>query len=89
MPPDFNELALLDTFQKLRDMKDKVISLSLSHYGIWKEEDCRMILSEMEEIHYITKNSIIKWYNENPTNEYLATKFIETFLPNSAITLKA
>jgi len=88
MPPDFNKLALLVTFQKLRDMKDKVNSLSLSHYGIWTNEDCRKLLGEMEEIHHKTKEAIIKWYNKNPSIEYLATKYIETFIPNSPTTLE-
>ena len=87
MPPDFNELALLATFTKLRDMEHELKSLSLSHYGIWTDEDCHKLLAEMESIHYKTKESIINWYNENPNVEILATKYIETFIPNSPITL--
>ena len=88
MPPDFNELALLNTFKKLRDMGNKLNSLSLSHYGIWTDEDCRKLLGEMESLHHKTKESIIKWYNENPSVEYLSKKFIETFIPNSSKTLE-
>ncbi len=88
MPPDFNELALLNTFQKLRDMGNRLNSLSLSHYGIWTDEDCHKLLGEMEPLHHKTKESIIKWYNENPSVEYLSKKFIETFIPNSTKTLE-
>ena len=88
MPPDFNELELLVTFEKLRNMGNKLNSLSLSHYGIWTDEDCRKLLDEMEDLHIQTKESIIEWYNENPNIEYLAKKFIETFIPNSPKTLE-
>jgi len=88
MPPDFNETELLNTFKKLRNMGDKLNSLSLSHYGIWTDKDCRKLLSEMEVLHHKTKESIIKWYNENPAIEYLASKYIETFIPNSSKTLE-
>ena len=88
MPPDFNELALLDSFKKLRNMGDKLNSLSLSHYGIWTNEDCHKLLADMEPLHHKTKESIIKWYNENPAVEYLASKYIETFIPNSSKTLE-
>lgn len=87
MPPDFNELALLETFTKLRDMGNKLNSLSLSHYGIWTDEDCHKLLAEMEALHHKTKKSIINWYNENPDVELLATKYLETFIPNSSKTL--
>ncbi len=88
MPPDFNELALLNTFQKLRDIGNDINSLSLSHYGIWTDEDCQNLLNEMESLHHKTKESIIAWYNENPKIEYLATKYVETFIPNSSKTVE-
>ena len=88
MPPDFNEIELLNTFKKLRNMGDKLNSLSLSHYGIWTNEDSHKLLADMEPLHHKTKESIIKWYNENPALEYLASKYIETFIPNSSKTLE-
>ena len=88
MPPDFNEFELLNTFKKLRDMENELNSLSLSHYGIWTNEDCHKLLADMEPLHHKTKESIIKWYNENPAVEYLASKYIETFIPNSTKTLE-
>lgn len=85
MPPDFHEVELLKTFQRLRNMKDKLGSISLAHYGVWTEEDFEQIVNTMEELHFATKNAIIKWYKENPSFNYLALKFHETFIPKSKI----
>ncbi|MFX1570558.1 MAG: MBL fold metallo-hydrolase [Promethearchaeota archaeon] len=85
MPPDFHESELLKTFQRLKNMKDKLNSISLAHYGVWKDEDFDQIINNMEELHFATKNSIIKWYKENPSYNYLALKFHEKFIPKSKI----
>ncbi|MFX1274511.1 MAG: MBL fold metallo-hydrolase [Promethearchaeota archaeon] len=83
MPTDFNEAEILKTFQKLRDMREKINSISLAHYGVWMDEDCDRILDEMEDLHFKTKDSIIKWYEENPSVEYIASKYYDKFIPNS------
>jgi glyoxylase-like metal-dependent hydrolase (beta-lactamase superfamily II) len=88
MPPDFHEAELLKTFQKLRNMKDKLNSISLAHYGVWTDEDFNQIINNMEELHFATKDSIIKWYKENPSYNYLALKFHEKFIPKSKIIKK-
>ena len=85
MPPDFHEAELLKTFQRLRNMKNELNSISLAHYGVWTEEDFEQIVNSMEELHFATKDSIIKWYKENPSFNYLALKFHETFTPKSKI----
>ena len=85
MPPDFHETELLKTFQRLRNMKDKLNSISLAHYGVWKNEDFIQIINEMEDLHFATKDSIIKWYKENPSYNFLALKFHEKFIPKSKI----
>ena len=85
MPPDFHEEELLKTFQRLRNIKDELTSISLAHYGVWTEEDFKQIINNMEELHFATKDSIIKWYKENPSFNYLALKFHETFTPKSKI----
>jgi len=85
MPPDFHEVELLKTFQRLRNLKDELNSISLAHYGVWKDEDFDQIINNMEELHFETKNSIIKWYKENPSYNYLALKFHEKFIPKSKI----
>lgn len=66
-------------------MKDELNSISLAYYGVWTEEDFEQIINTMEELHFSTKNAIIKWYKENPLPNYLALKFHETFIPKSKI----
>jgi len=83
MPTDFNEGEILKTFQKLRNIRHKINSISLAHYGVWVDDDCDRILNEMEDLHFQTKDSIIKWYFENPSIEYIALKYYEKFIPNS------
>lgn len=85
IPPDFHEEELLETFQRLRNLKDELSSISLAHYGVWTDEDFEKIINSMEELHFATKNSIINWYKENPSFNYLALKFHETFIPKSKI----
>ena len=85
VPPDFHEPELLKTFQRLRKMKSELNSISLAHYGVWTDEDFEQIINSMEELHFSTKDSIIKWYKENPSYNYLALKFHETFTPKSKI----
>ncbi len=85
MPPDFHESELLKTFQKLRNMRDELNSISLAHYGVWTDDDFEQIIDSMEELHFATKDSIIKWYKENPSYNYLALKFHEKFIPKSKI----
>ena len=85
MPPDFHEAELIKTFQRLRNMKTELTSISLAHYGVWTEEDFEKIINSMQELHFATKDSIIKWYKENPSFNYIALKFHETFTPKSKI----
>jgi len=85
VPPDFHEAELLKTFKRLRNMKDELNSISLAHYGVWTAEDFIQIIDNMEELHFATKNSIIEWYKENPSYNYLALKYHETFIPKSKI----
>jgi len=83
MPPDFHEPELLATFQKLRDISNELDSISLSHYGVWTGEDFKQIVKDMEEVHFNTKNAIIKWYKENPSLNYIAKQYLATFTPNT------
>jgi len=85
VPPDFHEAELLKTFQRLRNMKEELNSISLAHYGVWKDDDFNQIINNMENLHFATKESIIKWYKENPSYNYLALKFHEKFIPKSKI----
>ncbi len=85
MPPDFNEGELLKTFQKLRDLKADINSISLSHFGVYKDEDFLKILDNMEDIYFKTKDSIIEWYNENPSVDYITSKYQDIYIPNSTV----
>jgi glyoxylase-like metal-dependent hydrolase (beta-lactamase superfamily II) len=85
MPPEFNESELLKTFQKLRDMKSKLNSISLSHFGVWSDEDFEIFLGEMEDFHFKSKNSIIQWYKENLSSKEIALKYYETYIPDSKV----
>ncbi len=89
MPPDYNESELLKTFQKLRNLKKDLNSISLDHFGVWKDDDFDFILEKMEEIHIKTKKAMIEWYSENPDIGYITRKYHETFIPNSTMITKA
>ncbi len=88
MPPDFNEKELFKTFNKLRELKANLTSISFSHFGVWKEGDFIKIINEMEKLHHKTKESIIQWYSENHSRDYVAAKYHEKFIPNSNIHTK-
>ena len=88
MPPDFNESELLKSFQKIRDLKTDLHSMSLSHYGVWKDEEFDFVLNQMEDLHLKTKNALIEWYNENPDIKNITAKYHENFTPNSTIHTK-
>ena len=83
MPPEFNESELLKTYQKLRDMRDKLNSITMAHFGVWTDEDLDIILDEMEEMYIKTKNAIIQWYNDKLSSKEITFKYYETFIPNS------
>ncbi|MFW9865511.1 MAG: MBL fold metallo-hydrolase [Candidatus Thorarchaeota archaeon] len=85
MPPEFNEPELLKSFQKLRNLKNKLNSITLAHFGVWTDNDFDMILEEMEEFHFKTKKSMIQWYNEGLSNREIALKYFETYIPNSKV----
>jgi heme oxygenase len=55
--------------------------MSLAHFGVMTEEDFNQLLEKMEYFYYGTKDSLIKWYKENPSVEYIASKYLETIVP--------
>lgn len=85
MPPDFHELELLNTFEKLKEMKHELNSISLAHYGVWTGEDFDNILIEMEDLHFKAKKSFINWYNENLSIRDMAINYHKEFIPKSKI----
>ena len=88
MPSEFSEEETIKTFQKLRNLKDQLNSISLNHFGVWTNDDFLQILNEMEDLHHQTKQAIKQWYIENPSLDYIASKYHETFIPNSTIHTK-
>ena len=83
MPPDFNESELLKTYKKLNDMKNDLNSIALGHFGIYTGSDFIQLVDEVENLYLKTKKSICQWYEENPSTEYIAEKYHETYTPNS------
>lgn len=83
MPPDFNEKELLKSFDKLRNMKNELNSISIAHFGVWKDKHFEQILNEMEDSYFKVKDSLIKWYNENPSIDVITNKYCKTLIPNS------
>ncbi len=83
MPPDFHEQELLKTFVKLREMRNDLNSISLAHFGVWKDNHFEQILNEMEDLYFNTKALLIEWYNENPSIEVITGKYCRKFLPTS------
>ncbi len=88
MPPDFNESELFNTFEKLRSLKKNLNSISLSHFGVWEGEDFGKIINEMEDLHHQTKHSMIEWYSESHSRDYITSKYHDKFIPNSKIHTK-
>jgi glyoxylase-like metal-dependent hydrolase (beta-lactamase superfamily II) len=85
VPPDFNESEYLHTLDKLKNMKDELDSLSLGHFGVWKGDDFNNIVDTAKEFHLNVKESLIAWYDENPSLNYIASKYHEKFIPESNI----
>ena len=88
VPPDFRESEIVKTFKKLRSLKEDLNSICLAHFGVWKDEDFLRILDEMEKLHFDAKESIIKWYGENPSLEYITAKYHDKFTPDSTVHTK-
>jgi glyoxylase-like metal-dependent hydrolase (beta-lactamase superfamily II) len=83
MPPDFHENDLLKSFQKLRNLKDDLNSISIAHFGVWKDNHFEQILDEMEELYFKVKNILIEQYKENPSIKAITSNYCKTLMPNS------
>jgi len=82
---DFDEETLLETYQKLRNLKDELDAIAVAHYGVWKGDDFEKFLNEMEDLHFKAKNLLIQSYNENPSVEYITKEYHDKLIPNSEI----
>ena len=74
MPADFHEKELLQSFNKLRNMRSSLSSISLAHFGVWKDKHFEQILDEMEDLYFKVKSLLIEWYNENPSIKTITSK---------------
>lgn len=83
MPPNFQEKDLISSFKKLRNMKNRLSSISLAHFGVWKDTNFEQILNEMEDLYFKIKNSLIEWYKENNSIDIITSKYCRTLMPNS------
>ncbi|MFX1279130.1 MAG: MBL fold metallo-hydrolase [Promethearchaeota archaeon] len=83
MPPEFNEKELLKSFEKLRNIKNELNSISLGHFGVWTDNDFEQIVKQMESLYFDVKESIIQWYNEDASIDVITSKYIQKFMPNS------
>lgn len=83
--PHFDEQSLLNSFDKLQGMKDQLESISLAHFGVYSGDDFQSFLDGLKAKYFNAKDSIIKWYNENPNADYVTEKYQEHIIPNSKI----
>ena len=83
--PHFDEQSLLNSFDKLQGMKDQLESISLAHFGVYSGDDFQSFLDGLKAKYFNAKDSIIKWYNENPDADYVTEKYQEYIIPNSKI----
>jgi len=82
-PPDFHESEQLKAYKKLKDIRNEYNSISLSHFGTWKDDGKDKLLNEMEDLYFKSKEAFIEWYKENPSIKDITLKYRETFIPNS------
>ena len=83
--PAFNEDSLLNTYKKLRGMKEELNAISLAHFGVYTDDDFHKLVDNVEDLYFKAKNAIIQFYNENPNVDYVTEKYLETIIPNSKI----
>lgn len=87
-PPDHQESEQLKTFQKLKNMRNEYDSISLPHYGVWKDDDRDKILNEMEDLYNKSKEAFRNWYKENPSIKDITLMYRDRFIPNSKVFTK-
>ena len=83
--PHFDEPSLLNSYDKLLGMKDQLESISLAHFGVYSGDDFQSFLNSVKDKFFNAKDSIIKWYNENPDANYITQNYQEHIIPNSKI----
>jgi glyoxylase-like metal-dependent hydrolase (beta-lactamase superfamily II) len=87
-PPDFHESEQLKAYQKLKNIRDEYDSISLPHFGTWKDDGMDKLLNEMEDLYFKSKEAFMEWYKEKHSIEDITLKYHDTFIPNSKIVTK-
>ena len=64
-------------------MRNSLSSISLAHFGVWKDNHFEQILDEMEDLYFKVKNSLIEWFNENPSIDDITSKYYKIYIPES------
>ena len=81
--PHFDENTIFKTYEKINGMKDQLDSISLAHFGVYTGPDFVNLVENVKEKYLHAKESIVKWYNENPDPLYVTQKYQENIIPNS------
>ena len=83
--PHFDENTIFKTYKKINGMKDQLESISLAHFGVYTGSDFMNLVENVKEKYLTAKESIVKWYNENPDTLYVTQKYQENIIPNSKL----
>jgi len=86
--PKFEEKSLLATYKKLRELKPKINSISLAHYGTYTDQDCSQLIDDVENLYFKAKNILINAYNENPDIHFITEKYHDEIIPDSPLFTK-
>ena len=62
-------------FQSTRKLKRDFDTNVFSHFGAWNEEDLENIIEQMENTYRSTKESLIRWYYENRSIDYITAQY--------------
>lgn len=83
--PDFDEVSLLNTYEKLRKLKNELDAIALAHFGVWKGEDSDKIIDEMENLYFKAKNTLVELYNENLSVKEITKMYHDELIPDSEV----
>ncbi|TXT54682.1 MAG: putative metallo-hydrolase [Promethearchaeota archaeon] len=83
--PHFDEDSLLKSYEKLRNMKEKIDSIAFAHFGVYNGEDIDKILDNLEDMYFQAKNNLVQWYNEGLSIQEITKKYHDEIIPNSEI----
>ncbi|TFF90244.1 MAG: MBL fold metallo-hydrolase [Promethearchaeota archaeon] len=83
--PHFDEESLLKTYEKLRNMRDKLDSITFAHFGTYTGEDVDKILDNVEKMYFKARDCIIDGYKKGLSIEEITVKYHDEIIPDSKI----